>query len=289
MKIECPSCHLGGKVNDLEFPPEGREFKCPRCKAAFHVNKPAAPDGRQEVMNMCPACQYSTFTDEMFSVCPKCGLVAGEYGEKIRKTQEADLLRHDRELLTRSHRNPDLVVPLPDDAVTEVARAPQPILITAWSCMAISGALLFYGLNGLLTYYSKNWEEVLSEQLLEPVSGLSVFFRMGFMPWLITLFSVYVIFSAIQFLRLQPGSLRRMHECAWAGIALGVIHEIVDFIKWVEISSSNPSLFYFLTGVLSSLFWILLWSVPSIVLIWHLRSNGISSEFADDQGGVKIA
>jgi hypothetical protein len=32
MKIECPSCHLAGKANELEFPPEGRNFECPRCK-----------------------------------------------------------------------------------------------------------------------------------------------------------------------------------------------------------------------------------------------------------------
>ncbi|HTP66392.1 MAG TPA: zinc-ribbon domain-containing protein [Geobacteraceae bacterium] len=281
MKIECPSCHLSGKVNELELPPEGRELKCPRCKAPFHVAAPLPPSGGQELMNMCPSCQYSTFTDEMFAVCPRCGLVAGDFREKVRKGQEAEQLRHDQELLTRSHRNPHLVAPVPDETIAEKAKAPQPVLIAAWGCMGVAGVLILYGVNGLLNYYSQDWQAVLSEQLLEPVSELSVFFRLGFMPWLITIFSAYVIFTAVQFLRLQPGSLLRMHECAWGGLGLGVIHEVVDFIKWVEISSSNPSFFYFLSGVLSSLFWILLWSVPSVALIWHLRSDRVSQEFAE--------
>src|SRR5512144_853487 len=98
MKIECPSCHLSGKVNELELPPDGRELKCPRCKASFHVNKPPAPAGKQELMSMCPACQYSTFTDEMFAVCPKCGLVGSEYRQNLRKQKEGDQVRRDEDL-----------------------------------------------------------------------------------------------------------------------------------------------------------------------------------------------
>ncbi|HEX9022316.1 MAG TPA: zinc-ribbon domain-containing protein [Geobacteraceae bacterium] len=283
MKIECPSCHLSGKVNELELPPDGREFKCPRCKAAFHVNKPPPPAGKQELMSMCPACQYSTFTDELFAICPRCGLVGSEYRERFRKQQEAGQLQRDRELLTRSHRNPDLMAPASEAEVPEIASAPQPIKITAWSCMAAAGALLLYGLKGLLTYYSQDWQAVLSEQFLEPVSGTSVFFRLGFIPWLITLFAGYLLFTALMFLRLQVGCLQRLKECAWAGLALGVIHETVDFIKWLEISSSTPSFNYFITGILSSSFWIALWSAPSVALLWCLRSDWISREFAGDR------
>ena len=115
MKIECPSCHLSGKVNELELPPDGRELKCPRCKAAFHVKKPPPPAGKQDLMSMCPVCQYSTFTDEMFAVCPKCGLVGSEYRQNLRKQKENDQVRRDEDLLPRSHRNPDLVAPAQDD------------------------------------------------------------------------------------------------------------------------------------------------------------------------------
>jgi predicted Zn finger-like uncharacterized protein len=283
MKIECPSCHLSGKINELELHPDGRALKCPRCKSDFHVNKPLPPAGKQDLMSICPVCQYSTFTDEMFAVCPKCGLVGFEYRQKFRKRQEEKQLQRDEELLTRSHRNPDLVASPQDDALPEISRAPQPIRVTGWSCVAIGGVLLLYGLNGLLTYYSQDWQAVLSEQLLEPVSESSVFFRLGFIPWLITLFSAYFLTTATLFLKLRTGSLQRLKECAWAGMCLGVIHETVDFIKWVEISSSTPSFYYFITGILSSLFWVALWSAPAIALLWFLNNKEIRREFPDLQ------
>jgi predicted Zn finger-like uncharacterized protein len=283
MKIECPSCHLSGKVNELELPPDGREFKCPRCKTGFRVMKPPPLSGKPELMNICPVCQYSTFTDEMFAVCPKCGLVGSEYRANIRKQQEQDRTQRDKEVLTRSHRNPDLVAPPPAETVPEISRAPQPIRVTGSICLIIGGILLFYGLNGLLTYYSKDWQAVLSDQLLEPVSETSVFFRHAFIPWLITLYSSYFIVMAILFLRLTVGSLNRLKECAWAGLTLGIIHEAVDFAKWIEISSSTPSFYYFVTGIISSLFWIVLWSAPSIVLIRFLKSDRIRRLFPEDQ------
>jgi predicted Zn finger-like uncharacterized protein len=283
MKIECPSCHLSGKVNELELPPDGREMKCPRCKAAFHVNRPPPPAGKQDLMSMCPACQYSTFTDEMFAVCPKCGLVGSEYRHNLRKQKENDQMLRDEELMTRSHRNPDLVAPQQDEAISEFSRAPQPIRVTGWICVAIGGVLLLYGLSGLLAYYSKDWQAVLSEQLLEPISETSVFFRLGFIPWLITLFSAYFIATATLFLRLRTGSLPRLKECAFAGLGLGVIHEAVDFIKWVEISSSTPSFNYFITGILSTLFWLALWSAPAIALLWVLNNEKIRGEFSEVQ------
>lgn len=283
MKIECPSCQLSGKVNELELPPEGRELKCPRCKSGFHVNKPPTPAGKQELMSVCPICQYSTFTDELFAVCPKCGVVGNDYREMLRIRQEKEQMRRDQELLTRSHRNPDLVTPPSDEAIPEISRAPQPIRVTGWICVAIGGVLFLYGLNGLMTYYSKDWQAVLSEQLLEPISETSVFFRLGFIPWLITLFSTYFITTATLFLNLRTGSIQRLKECAWVGLGLGVIHETIDFIKWVEISSSTPSFYYFVTGILSSLFWVALWSGPSIALLWFLKHEKICRKFPEVQ------
>lgn len=287
MKIECPSCHLSGKVNELELPPGGRELKCPRCKAGFHVMKPPPQPGRQDLMSICPVCRYSTFTEEMFAVCPKCGLVGSEYRENIRKQQEKEQARRDKEVLTRSHRNPDLVAPLVG-TVPELSRVPHPIRVTGSICVMVGGVLLLYGLNGLLTYYSRDWQAVLSEQLLEPVSESSVFFRLGFIPWLVTLYSAYFIVITILFLRLNVGSLKRLKECAWAGLAVGIIHETVDFTKWVEISSSTPSFYYFVTGIISSLFWIVLWSVPAVVLIWFLNSDRIRREFPEEQSPAKF-
>jgi hypothetical protein len=244
--------------------------------------KPPPLSGKLELMDICPACHYTTFTDETFAVCPKCGLVGSEYRENIHKQLKKDQTLRDREVLTRSHRNPDLVAPSPVETIPELSRAPQPIRVLGCVCVVIGGILLLYGLNGLLGYYSKDWQAALSEQLLEPASESNVFFRFGFIPWLITLYSTYFILMVALFLRLRAGSLKRLNECAWMGLVLGIIHEIVDFTKWVEISSSTPSFYYFATGIISSLFWIVLWSIPAILLLWSLKSDTIRREFPEN-------
>ena len=285
MKIECPSCHLTGNVNEMELPPDGRELKCPRCKKGFQVKKPPPPAGNQDLMDICPACQYSTFTDEMFAVCPKCGLVVSSYREKLRKgqeqKQEQKQMQRDREVLTRSHRNPDLDLAPPEEGAPKKPGIPQPILVTGWVCIAVGGALLFYGLAGLMNYYGKDWQAELSASFVEPISNTSLFFRLGFIPWLITLFSAYFIAVAGLFLTQRSGATKELIRGAWVGMALGVIHESADFIDWVRISSSTPSFSYLFTGIMNSLLWIVLWSAPTFALIWFLGSDRIPRKSAE--------
>jgi predicted Zn finger-like uncharacterized protein len=279
MKIECPSCHLVGKINELELPPEGRHLNCPRCKNSFHVVKPPDTGGNNRLMNSCPSCHYATFTDEMFTICPKCGLTGDDYQEISHKQQEREQLLHDQEILNRSFRNPDLVKVPTEETVPERARVAQPVAVTAWLCIAVGGAFLCYGIFGLVNYYSKDWQAVLSEPSLEPVSKLSVFFSLGFIPWLVTLFSIYLSWAALWFLKLRGGSHKMLTECAWAGFAVVVTHETVNFINWVRVSSSTPSLSYYAVGVLSSLLMIALFGAPFIVLLWYLKSDMIIREF----------
>jgi predicted Zn finger-like uncharacterized protein len=290
MKIECPSCHLTGKVNELELPADGRELKCPRCKKGFHVRKPPPPAGNQDLMNICPTCQYSTFTEEMFAVCPKCGLVVSSYREKLRKQQEMDQLQRDREALTRSHRNPDLILAVPEEGAAVKPSIPQPILVTGWICIAVGGALLLYGLAGVMNYYGKDWQSTLSDSVVEPVSKTTLFFRFGFIPWLITLYSASFTAVAGMFLARKKGMRRELIKAAWFGVALGIIHEVADFINWVRISSSTPSFSYLFTGIVNALLWIILWSAPALALIWFLSSDRIAEEeVEEDNSPVKAS
>jgi hypothetical protein len=281
MKIECPSCHLAGKANELEFPPEGRNFDCPRCKNSFHVARPVDTGGNKSLMNICPACQYSTFTEEMFVVCPKCGLTADGYQEKTRKEREIEQERRDQEVLHRSYRNADLVKGPTEDDVPGQAKAGQPVRLTGWLCIAVGVALLCYGLAGLANYYSKDWQAQLSETHLEPVSKISVFFTLGFLPWLLTLFSVSLIGAASQFLMLRNWARTGLVGCAWAGLAVAVIYETASFINWARVSSSTPSLSFYAVGVISSLFMMALWSAPFCALLWYLKSDVIIREFPE--------
>lgn len=283
MKIECPSCHLAGKINELELPPVGRDLTCPRCKNGFHVAKPPAA-GNQPMMNSCPSCQYATFTDEMFAVCPKCGMSAEDCQIFSAKKREREQVLRDQEALQRSFRNPDLVkAPVAESAVAPPRAAPA-VEVTAWLCIALGVGLLCYGSSGLVHYYSRDWQAVLSEPLLEPVSKLFVFFSLGMMPWLISLFSTYFIWSAYRFGKLGKSSLARLTESAWAGIAVVVIHQTMAFFNWARVSSSTTTLSYYAVGILSSLFMIVLLGAPFFVLAWFLKSNMIIREFKKAQG-----
>lgn len=283
MKIECPSCHLSGKVNEVELPAAGRELICPRCKKSFHVAKPPPPAGGQDLMNICPACQYSTFTDELFAVCPKCGLVGSIYREKIRKKQDVEQIHRDHEALTRSHRNPELVTTLAEDGEQEKACISQPVRITGIVCMALGGLLLIYGMSGLMNYYGKDWQAILSEPFVGPESRTSIFFRLGFVPWLITLYSAYFIAAAGLLLTQKGGARRELMRGAWGGVAVGAIHEIAGFIDWLRISSSSPSFSYVFTGIMNSLLCAALWCALPLALIWFLRSDRMLRELPEEQ------
>jgi predicted Zn finger-like uncharacterized protein len=283
MKIECPSCHLAGKINELELPPVGRDLTCPRCKNSFHVAKPPAAAGNLTMMNSCPSCQYATFTDEMFAVCPKCGMTAEDGLLLAAKKREREQLSRDQEVLQRSFRNPDLVkAPVAESAVAP-ARAAPALEVTAWVCIAVGAALLCYGGAGLWRYYSKDWQAVLSEPLLEPVSRLFVFFSLGLMPWLISLFSLYFVWSAYLLAKLGKSSLARLTESAWTGIAVVVIHQMMAFFNWTRVSSSTTTFSYYAVGVLSSLFMTALLGAPFFVLIWFLKTDPIIRELRKAQ------
>jgi predicted Zn finger-like uncharacterized protein len=283
MKIECPSCHLNGKVNEVELPAAGRELICPRCKKGFHVAKPPSPAGVQDLMNICPACQYSTFTEEMFAVCPKCGLVGSIYREKIRKKQDVEQFQRDHDALTRSHRNPDLVTTLAEDGVPAKSSIPQLVRITGIVCMALGGLLLMYGVSGLVNYYGKDWQAILSEPFVKPESKTGIFFRLGFLPWLITLYSAYFIAAAGLLLAQKEGARRELKRGAWAGVAMGAIHEIAAFLDWLRISSSSPSFSYVFTGIMNALLCATLWCAFPLALIWFLRSDRMLRELPEEQ------
>ncbi len=306
MKIECPSCRLAGNINEVELPPEGSLINCPRCKEQFHVAKPAPAAKSGHMMNTCPVCQYSTFTDEMFSECPKCGTTGTNYQEMLKKKTERERIKRDHEILNRSLRNPDLSIAPPptiaesqfprarslrnpdlfipppmEDAAAPKPRLPDPIRITGAVCVAAGAAFLIYGLAGLVHYYSRDWQVILSEPLLEPVSKTRVFFMLGFLPWLRLLYGATFVTMAILFLMLRRQAHRWLTQCAWGGVALGVINEVAEFINWVRVSSLSPSFSYYAVGAISSLFMIIPWIAPFLALIWYLQRDSVLNEFPE--------
>lgn len=301
MKIECPSCHLTGNVNPVDIPDEGRNFQCPRCKTAFFIDKPAPGVDGDCLMSICPVCQYSTFTDEMFAVCPKCGTRGTDYrrmlvekagGKKAKRAPIVDLpeeppvaldreqMQREYELLTRSHRNPDFEAPVPDKKVKKPP-LPPPLMLTGWAAVAAGALFLCYGLAGLSDYYGKDWQAILSVPLLEPVSRTQIFFRLGFFPWLRTLYGIGFILAATRFLALWPGAPRLLKGLSWGGAALILFQEIILTVNRILATSGSPPPIFYLDCFIGFLVKVVLWSILFLAVVWLLGREETIREFND--------
>lgn len=302
MKIECPSCHLTGNINSVDLPAEGRNFECPRCKGSFFVAKPAPETEGTHLMSMCPACQYSTFTDEMFAVCPNCGTNGRDYQKMLlRKStgkpaqgnplpKDADQpaspidqvqIQQDFERFTRSRRNPDFSSAAVSEEVAEKPLIPLPIRITGWTAAGAGVILLISGLAGLLNYYGKDWQALLSVPFLEPVSKTSIFFKYGFFPWLRTLTGIGVIFAGIRFLARKPGIPKILSALCWGGSGLIVVQEAAEIVKRFLLTSGTPSAIFYVDCIISYLIKVSLWSIPFLTVIWLLRRDEVLQEYPE--------
>ena len=218
----------------------------------------------------------------MLAACPQRGLVGSKYQAKLRKKQEMEReqqqAQHNRELLLRSIRNP---YPLQAPAGDEKRNAALlPVRFTGRGCFVLGVVLLCYGLYGLASYYGNDWQTILSESRLEPISKIEVFFRLGFLPWVFTLYSSVFLKVVGRFLQLRDRARKEMQMAAWAGVAVCVVYETAEFITWVRISSS-PTFFYYATGLASSLLMAVLLSLPFLALHQYLESEAIVREFPE--------
>jgi predicted Zn finger-like uncharacterized protein len=302
MKIECPSCRLTGTINPVDLPPEGRNFECPKCRTSFYVAKPAPDAEGKYLMSICPVCQYSTFTDEMFAVCPKCGTKGVDYHKTFLKKSEGSRKRpnhgtdcmeappapidreqmlKDYELLTRTHRNPEFEVELPPEEVAPKPALPLPIRVTGWAAVAAGGAFLLYGLAGLVNYYGKDWQAILSVPFLEPVSKVKIFFQYGFFPWLRTFYAISFLLAASQFFTLRPWAPRVLTGLCWGGIGFMLFQELVGIINRILNTSGSPPAIFYVDCVISFLVTVLLWSAPFLAVIWFLRREETIREYPE--------
>lgn len=304
MKIECPSCHLTGNINPVDIPAEGRNFSCPRCKAGFFVEKPAPDADGGYLMSMCPVCQYSTFTDEMFAVCPKCNTRGVDYQRMLLSKSQGRRSRPDRvnarpeeppamkdreqmlsdyERVTRSQPNADLdIEPPPEESVQKPA-LPLPLRITGWASVAAGGIFLLYGLAGLFTYYGNDWQAILSVPFLEPVSRVKIFFQYGFFPWLRIVFAVSFLLVASQFFFLRPWAPKALTGLCLGGMGLMLFQEIVSVVHRLLLTSGSPSAIFYVECLFSFLLTLLLWSAPFLAVAWLLRRSDTVREYLDAQ------
>ncbi len=300
MNIECPSCHLTGTIDDVDLSLLEGRLECPQCKTGFHIDMPSPVTTRPHLMSMCPVCQYSTFTDEMFSVCPECGTTGTNYREMLLKKSGQEQRREENEnayqktsapepvperktrehsLLTRSLRNPDFEREAPEKAETSTIQIPGPIRLTGWVAIVAGGLSLCVALAGLVNYYGKDWQAILSVPLLEQESKVWIFFKVGFFPWLRLIFSVCFIVAATQFLALRRFAPTIVSRMSWGGIALILAQEITRLVNRILLSSGSPSLIFYVDCIITFLITTLFWSTPFLVTILLLRRKSTLRDY----------
>jgi len=278
MKIECPNCKLSGEVNDHDVPLDGRYIDCPRCKTGFHIKKPLAKGWNPNMMSACPSCQYSTFTDEMFDVCPKCGLKGSEHNSQKRQQGEQALSKADQDKLNRSLRPDNFVKPPVKDIESDVFRTPPLVRNTSIGIFAVACIVAFYGFIELITYNGDAIFAKINEESLEPVSRNRIFLTHGLLPVVLSVYGGLMAILAVMLHRNMKGGLKGIEIGAWLGLGIGIAYEVNDFIAYIGRSSESPSLAYYLVGLMNSALMLSVWVSLPLGVIWWVRSDRFLSE-----------
>lgn len=303
MKIECPGCKLSGNIDDSTVPATGIAMNCPRCKKPFTVQRPAVAAGEAVAMlDSCPRCQYSTFSDEKFAVCPKCGLVVADYQKEQldarQKQKGANSSPQPRQLSGQAaapipRLSPEQLqqeeealrkygldkLPGAVNAADEPAAAGSstetalPVLIAGWGVIIVSILLAGFGVSGIMEYLDKLKEAKAAVESFEQTqSGSALFFQFLVFPVLSIIFSVVMLVFGAQFLAMKKWSIAAMQSGAWAGVALLAMMKISDMVFWFKRASTDASFGYYAMGIFGDFLLMLLYIAPFLALAEYLKS-----------------
>ncbi len=245
MKISCPKCGASGNLPDHEIPEEGRFLSCPKCKHGFDVKKPRATTNEYTV-DICPACSYSTFGDERFGTCPKCGVVIKTF---IERQREEMTRAREQELLTRKFsRDTTAPMPMPNGssmpsnsapapenkgiAIAEMIENLHPVNLIGWGCAAVAAIICFMGILGFLDYYGDDIQARLSVERDEQVSAWYVFLHYGMLPWVKVLYGGALLAVSVFFLQRKAQGRQALVWLLWALIAYVPVSMSVRFVRW---------------------------------------------------------
>lgn len=229
MKISCPKCNATGSIPDHDIPESGRFISCPRCNEGFTVTKPRHGSDVY-LVDTCPACGFSTFGDETFSVCPKCGIAIKTFVERQREEQ---LQKRNQELLAKKFNNADTSAPITEPAETPVADFIDnlhPVNLIGWSVALVALIILCTGLWGLIEHDSSKIQAMLMEERDEPVTGFYIFLHFALIHWIKMTYGICALIISVLFLKRLRIALRAMSYLLWATIAIVPLSYIVSYI-----------------------------------------------------------
>lgn len=281
-------------------------MECPRCKAAFFVEK-CVTASWADTLTDCPQCGYSNFSGERFDICPTCGLVAKDYSEKRNRqgggrpaprkgerpadqpaAADSDRMRQDLERLQRAeeqkHRLPaagDLVLPPDEPPVPESLVVPAPVRYLGWAFVGVGLLALVWGVIEFCGYWKLTPAQAIVSEYDEPPGSVALYLTRGLLPTLLVLVGLYAAAAGSQFLQLRPWTRKGVEAAAWGGIAYAVGCEVADLIAWIRRSSSSASFTYYLVGVADTILMAAIWSAPLVLTILYLRGDTIGEAFEE--------
>ena len=291
MKIECPECNLVGTIDDAVVPATGIGLNCPRCKAHFVAQRTGsgAAGGGAE-LDTCPSCQYATFSEERFSVCPKCGLVVADYQCQLRSGRGPEKVRqkapvaeappltpeqqHREDEARRKYGLDDGAGQGSDSPAMITGETPAPLLVVGWGIVAVALGLLVYGVSGLAEYGSRLRLAQAALQAGDSApSTVSLFARFALFPILMMIYGVAMGVLASRFLARLRWSVRALEIGGWTGVGLAAAMELTDMALWIGRASPGSSFGYYAAGLGGGVLMAVLWMFPPFVLVEYLRSE----------------
>ena len=275
MKISCPKCNASGTIPDHEIPESGRFISCPRCQEGFTVSKPRSGNDVY-LVDTCPSCGFSTFGDETFSTCPKCGIVIKTFVERQREEQRQ---KRDQELLAKKFNNVETAPSQPEAAAAPVAdfiESLHPVNLIGWGVAIVAIIIIGIGMWGVIEYDSAKIKAMLLEEREEQVSGLYVFLHYGLMHWVKIIYGISALGVSVLFMKRLKTSLRAMSGLLWTTMVLVPLSYITGFVYWVVAPIPHTTSGY-LIEILNILFMTALVGIPLFILERYLHERAITS------------
>jgi len=283
MKIECPSCHVAGTIDESRLPASGKLVVCPRCGHGFTA-KPPPKKWSRYMMNTCPVCDYSTFSEETFAVCPRCGLDGEEYHTRRLKQEKRERDKRCEEIPLPPLPDPPpskQTVSRPEEASSRSTDLPLVIQIVGWGVSIVAVVTGVVGLVGTAGYLGTDWHQKILEERGEEVGGFTIFLSRGMLPLLMICYSLFAGYASQRFLRQGGGEKRLVKQAAWGLMGILVMKEIQEVVQWFGRSSDRASIGYYLTGLSGGVLMTLLWGGLIFVFTRFLESD----TFDDRAGG----
>lgn len=248
MNFACPSCSLAGQIDDAKLPEQGLYATCPKCKTRFLV--------RLE-MPISPA-----------DVPDGTGNGNGQEG-----------------VVTVQDNPAPFAAPQSTKKAASPVQRDLPVAVKVIGCLfiAVAGFKIIGAGMGFLAFSSlAKMANGIPQMSSGSGAASNPFQYFGLWIGVQILIGVFVIVAAIQFLRLRAWARTTLEVVSWIGLAYSIGTSIMAIFSFSNLIGSAadagfgnaPSALGSMAVTMTAVYMVL-FSVPLIVIIWFLRGETI--------------